>query len=148
MWAGFTVETGRQAADPERLSPSRLGLSNSKQDGSFSGRNAMARCDCGKIQVDCVGWCGCLCVDETGSCIVVCNGNVFGPFHEWDEEATADLHTHGPVPLVDMVKLLNLSCKGGIKVNVPSSRFDETVELEMKGNLSAMLKKLKLEHVR
>ena len=87
-------------------------------------------------------------VDQTGACIVVCNGNVFGPFHEWNEEATADLHTHGAVPLVDMVRLLNWSCKGGIKVNVPSSRFDETVELEMKGNLSAMLKKLKLEHVR
>ncbi len=103
----------------------------------------MATCDCGRIRVDCVGGCGCACV-ENGPCYVVCGGTVFGPFNHLSAEASIDLHTHGTVPLVDIVKLLNFAVKGGINVMVPSNRFNQQVKLKMNGKLPEIFKKLKL----
>lgn len=104
----------------------------------------MATCDCGRIRVTCAGGCGCACV-ENGPCYVICEGGpVFGPFNQLSATAAIDLHTHGSIPLVDIVKLLNFAVKGGVNVMVPSARFDQKVKLKMKGKLPDIFKKLKL----
>jgi len=75
---------------------------------------------------------------------VLCGGTIFGPLNHLSASAEIDLHTHGPLPLVDIIRLLNFAVKGGVKVNVPSSRFDEKVKLKMKGRLPEIIKKLRL----
>ncbi len=104
----------------------------------------MAQCDCGRVRVDCAGSCGCACVTN-GPCYVLCGGTIFGPLNHISIGGVIDLHTHGPLPLVDIVRLLNFAVKGGIDVTVPSSRFDEKVKLKMKGRLPEILKEASIE---
>jgi hypothetical protein len=107
----------------------------------------MAMCDCGRIQVNCAGGCGCACV-ENGPCYVICEGGpVFGPFNKFASTAVLEVHTHGSVPLVDVIKLLNFAVKGGINVMVPSRKFDQKVKLKTKGKLHQIIRKLKLKAV-
>jgi len=113
----------------------------------------MAKCDCGKFEVDCPQNCGCGCVCDTGTdrCWSLCDCPS-GPVIEGPEDAVV-IAPPGSDSALDIGTEIKLCAKGirlatlarvltkyvNADIYVPAARFQEKLEMRTSGRLADVL---------